>query len=111
MQEQEQPIVELSTIFKRRTFSLDGERFDVKSIEEFSLKIQADILRHHRTMARLINRDEPLTDVENYEIEFAMREVFLAFVVDGGRVVDKLTSGQQIRVVNVALSQRNSDKG
>ena len=93
-------LVNLETKAEREFITVDGERFELRTMHEFAL-----IDRHHlaaagramESIARL--GDESITDEELQKAVDGLNQVFNGVVIGADEIADKLTDQQKLDVV------------
>ena len=115
MAEQES-LIDLSTEVKPRRFiTIDGSRYELRSLDEFSVSEQHALSAKGRQFSRfnteLSEKDEEPTTDEGKEIEDSLADLVNSFVIDGSEAIGKLTDTQKLEVMKVFFPKADSETG
>ena len=104
MAEQES-LIDISTKPEHRFFTVDDDRYELRSIEEFSISRQHALAAAFRKFARLnaalSEKEEELTADEGKKIEASLDDLVNSLVVDGSEVIPKLQDTQKLEIIRV----------
>lgn len=94
-----EPLLDLDTLTRRPTVRIDGQPYDLRTLDDFSLVEGHRHWRESERLSDLVHRVATLTADEESDAEQLIEAYCRRMVVAPPTVLDRLTPGQRVQIV------------
>lgn len=101
-------LLDLNSEDPRRFITIDGQRYFLRSLDEFST---TQAYRMNKRVKTLYDKAKNMTSEEDaIAVDDGLADLFNEILIDGGDVVMKLSLAKRLKVVEVFLAQGSARK-